>query len=93
MKAAQFILIEDNSTDVLLVELALKENGIPYELTRFKMARRLWTLFARWGRRRQTHSTRTRFSSTLNTPRSDGDGFQVLGKLIHNHLLEMKRDQ
>ena len=36
MKAAQIVLIEDNPADVFLVELALKESGVTYEMTRFK---------------------------------------------------------
>jgi CheY-like chemotaxis protein len=36
MKPAQIILIEDNPADVHLVELALKESGISYSLTRFE---------------------------------------------------------
>jgi CheY-like chemotaxis protein len=35
MNPARIVLIEDNPADVLLIELALKENGITYELTRF----------------------------------------------------------
>ena len=35
MKPAQIVLIEDNPADVLLVELALKENDIICHLTRF----------------------------------------------------------
>jgi CheY-like chemotaxis protein len=36
MKAVQIVLIEDNAADVYLIELALKENGISHELTKFK---------------------------------------------------------
>ena len=36
MDTAQIVLIEDNPADVMLVELALQENGIDYELTRFE---------------------------------------------------------
>jgi CheY-like chemotaxis protein len=36
MNKARIVLIEDNPGDVLLVEMALKENGIPYELTQFQ---------------------------------------------------------
>ena len=35
MNPARIVLIEDNPADVFLIELALKENGIAYELTRF----------------------------------------------------------
>ena len=36
MKPVQIVLIEDNPGDVLLVEVALEENGIPCQLTRFE---------------------------------------------------------
>jgi len=35
MKPVQIVLIEDNPGDVFLFEMALKENGILYQLTRF----------------------------------------------------------
>lgn len=73
MNAAQIVLIEDNSADVLLVEMALKENGITYEMTRFKNGQEaLASLCA---------PERTTFHPDailldLNTPKSDG--FEVL---------------
>ncbi len=85
MKASQIVLIEDNSADVLLVELALKENDIPYELTRFRN-----------GQEAVDHLCVSRPPATnafqpdailvdLNTPMSDG--FEVLGRLMQNpHL-------
>lgn len=36
MKLAHIVLIEDNPADVQLVELALKESGVPCEITRFR---------------------------------------------------------
>jgi CheY-like chemotaxis protein len=36
MKSARIVLIEDNPADVLLVEMALRENGIDHSLTRFE---------------------------------------------------------
>jgi CheY-like chemotaxis protein len=36
MKPAQIVLIEDNPADVLLVKMALRENGIEHSLTRFE---------------------------------------------------------
>jgi CheY-like chemotaxis protein len=36
MKPAQIVLIEDNPGDVLLVKIALRENGIEHALTRFE---------------------------------------------------------
>ena len=35
MSPIQIVLVEDNPGDVLLVKLALKENGIPFEMTQF----------------------------------------------------------
>jgi len=44
-ESARIVLVEDNTADVLLIELALKENGIPYELTRFATAKMLCEVF------------------------------------------------
>ena len=77
MNPAQIVLIEDNPADVFLIELALKENGIVYELTRFAS-----------GEEAVQSSLRPDASEPfvpdailldLNTPRSDG--FEVLAKL------------
>jgi hypothetical protein len=40
MNKARIVLIEDNPREVLLVEMALKENGIAYDLTSSRMVRR-----------------------------------------------------
>ena len=77
MNTVRIVLIEDNPGDILLVELALKENGILCELTRFNNGE---------------EALRVLFSSAeanapvpdailldLNTPKSDG--FNVLIKL------------
>ena len=77
MNTVRIMLIEDNPGDILLVELALKENGIAYELTHFNNGE---------------EALRVLFSSAeanapvpdailldLNTPKSDG--FNVLIKL------------
>lgn len=88
MNAAQIVLIEDNPGDVLLVEMALKENGIPYELTRFKNGcEALASLCA-------PEMTATNafhpdaILLDLNTPRSDG--FDVLGELRQTpHLADV----
>jgi hypothetical protein len=39
MSASQIVLIEDNPADVLLVEMALKENDVSCELTTFSSGR------------------------------------------------------
>jgi two-component system response regulator len=85
MNAAQIVLIEDNSADVLLVEMALKQSGILYEMTRFKNGKdALASLCAPEG------TVKTVFHPDailldLNTPKSDG--FEVLGKLRQNPYL------
>jgi len=73
MSASQIVLIEDNPGDVFLVELALKENGIPYVLTQFENGTEaLQVLCALPG----NDFVPDAILLDLNTPRSDG--FQVL---------------
>ncbi len=85
MTTAQIVLIEDNSADVLLVEMALKEACISYELTWFKNGQdALASLCGAEG------ATSPAFHPDvilldLNTPKSDG--FEVLGKLRQNPYL------
>jgi two-component system, chemotaxis family, response regulator Rcp1 len=88
MNTAQIVLIEDNSADVLLVEIALKENGIPYELTRFKNGvDALSFLCAPEGKAPNAFHPDA-ILLDLNTPKSDG--FEVLGKLRQNpHLADV----
>ena len=75
MNAARIVLIEDNPADVLLVELALTENCIPCELTKFTSGRdALSTLCPQ-----EATFVPDAILLDLNTPRSDG--FQVLMKL------------
>jgi two-component system, chemotaxis family, response regulator Rcp1 len=75
MNTAQIVLIEDNSADVLLFEMALKENDIPYALTRFKNGKdALDSLCTEDGAKAQFHPDAILLD--LNTPRSDG--FEVL---------------
>lgn len=82
MKASQIVLIEDNSADVLLIELALKENGIPFELTRFKDGQEAVDSL---GAAATKSFHPDAILVDLNTPRSDG--FEVLGKIIQNPYL------
>jgi two-component system response regulator len=76
MNIAQIVLIEDNSADVLLFEMALKENDIQYELTRFKNGQdaleSLCTLEGETGHALHPDA----ILLDLNTPKSDG--FEVL---------------
>src|SRR5882724_9718451 len=76
MNPARIVLIEDNPADVLLIELALKENGILYELTRYasgeEALRNLCDPIT------ATPPLPDAILLDLNTPRSDG--FEVLIK-------------
>ena len=77
MKPAQIVLIEDNPADVLLVELALKENGIICHLTRFANGEEAVRILC--GPEAPDSLVPDAILLDLNTPRSDG--FQVLIKL------------
>ena len=85
MNAAQIVLVEDNSADVLLVEMALKENGISYELTRFKDGQDAVDALCSPTGPPQNPIEPDAILLDLNTPRSDG--FAVLGKLRLNPRL------
>jgi CheY-like chemotaxis protein len=85
MNAAQIVLIEDNSADVFLVDMALKQSGIPYELTRFKNGQEaLASLCAPAGAARNAFHPDV-ILLDLNTPRTDG--FAVLDKLREDPYL------
>jgi CheY-like chemotaxis protein len=80
MKPARIVLVEDNPADVYLFELALRENGICYELIHFETGAEavhglcdLETM--------QTERPDI-ILLDLNTPRSDG--FQVLLRFRNN---------
>lgn len=84
MKAARIVLIEDNPADVFLFELALRENKIQYELTRFKDGTAAVSALCSSG----TVADRVPIDAIfldLNTPGSDG--FDVLGQLRRNSSL------
>jgi CheY-like chemotaxis protein len=77
MKPVQIVLIEDNPGDVFLFEMALKENDIPCQLTRFDNgAEALLVLCAPEAANALVPDA---ILLDLNTPRSDG--FEVLIKL------------
>lgn len=79
MNIAKIVLIEDNSADVFLVELALKESDISYEMTRFNNGEEaIQSLCAPEGPTIKTLRPDA-ILLDLNTPKSDG--FAVLGKL------------
>jgi CheY-like chemotaxis protein len=82
MKPARIVLVEDNPGDVLLFEMALKENGIPCELTLFHNGTEaLRALSALEG----TALVPDAILLDLNTPRSDG--FQVLIQITQSPRL------
>ncbi len=79
MSAAQIVLIEDNPADAMLVNLALKETGIVYQLTRFITGREaLASLCPPDGTTSIAPKPHLIFLD-LNTPKSDG--FEILRKL------------
>ena len=77
MNPAQIVLIEDNPADVLLVEMALKENGISCQLTRFANGEEALRILCATTAASTLHPDAILLD--LNTPRCDG--FQVLIKL------------
>lgn len=82
MNAAQIVLIEDNSADVLLFEMALQENDIPYQLTRFKDGQEAVDALCSPTEASENPIHPDAIFLDLNTPRSDG--FLVLDKLRLN---------
>jgi CheY-like chemotaxis protein len=78
MKIAQIVLVEDNPADVYLVELALMENDIHYQLTRFESGDEAVQVLCRDGPSADKLIPDA-ILLDLNTPRSDG--FEVLLKL------------
>jgi CheY-like chemotaxis protein len=79
MKPARIVLVEDNPGDVLLFEMALKENGIPCELTLFHNGTEALRVLSAPGANAFVPDA---ILLDLNTPRSDG--FQVLIKLTQS---------
>src|ERR1700680_445667 len=76
MKAAQIVLIEDNPADVFLVELALKESGVTYEMTKFKSGQEALRALCPPEGAEKNAFVPDAILLGLNTPKSDG--FQVL---------------
>ncbi len=83
MNPAHIVLIEDNPGDVLLVEMALKENDIPCRITQFENG--LEALRVLCGSATPDALIPDAILLDLNTPRSDG--FQVLVKLTQSARL------
>lgn len=82
MKPAQIVLVEDNPGDVLLFEMALKENGIPCELTLFDNGTEALRALSAT---EATAFVPDAILLDLNTPRSDG--FHVLIQLTQSPRL------
>jgi CheY-like chemotaxis protein len=76
LKRAHIVLIEDNPGDVILIELALQEAGIPYDATRYETGVAAVEGLLESG---EAAVKPDAILLDLNTPRSDG--FEVLGKL------------
>src|ERR1700722_14960742 len=70
MKLAQIVLIEDNPGDVLLVEMALQENGIAHSLTKFENGQEAVRVLC--GPPADGNVVPDAILLDLNTPRTDG---------------------
>ena len=77
MKSAQIVLIEDNPADVLLVKLALKENGIDHVLTQFESGEEAIRTLCK--EPESQGFVPDAILLDLNTPRTDG--FEALHRL------------
>lgn len=77
MTPAQIVLIEDNPADVLLVEMSLRQNSIPYRLTRFENGEEAVRVLCTPAE--DNVLIPDAILLDLNTPRSDG--FEVLRML------------
>jgi two-component system, chemotaxis family, response regulator Rcp1 len=76
VKAPQIVLIEDNPADVLVVEMALKESGATYEITKFTSGLEALRVLCPPEGAETSASIPDAILLDLNTPGSDG--FQVL---------------
>ena len=79
MNPARIVLIEDNSADVFLIEMALKEIGIVYEMTRFHNGQDAIDVLCPAPGPTASTLRPDVILLDLNTPKSDG--FAVLEKL------------
>jgi two-component system, chemotaxis family, response regulator Rcp1 len=83
MKSAHIVLIEDNPADVHLVELALREYGIAYSLTRFESGTEAVRVLCSPGAENLCEPDLILMD--LNSPRTDG--FDALRTLKESLLL------
>jgi CheY-like chemotaxis protein len=85
MKSAQIVLIEDNPADVLLVKIALRENGIAHSLTQFESGQDAAQILCAGSE--SDGFVPDVILLDLNTPRSDGfetlHRFQETPRLSH----------
>jgi CheY-like chemotaxis protein len=70
MKPVQIVLIEDNLADVLLVEMAMKDIGLSYSLTRFENG--IEAVRVLCGPMQEGGVLPAAILLDLNTPRTDG---------------------
>jgi CheY-like chemotaxis protein len=70
MRLAQIVVIEDNPADVLLVEMALKENGIAHSLIKFESGQEAVRVLC--GSPADGNIVPDAILLDLNTPRTDG---------------------
>lgn len=75
----QIVLIEDNPADVFLVQMALKENEVPCEMTVFENGEEALTVLCPQEDAAPNTFVPDVILLDLNTPKSDG--FQVLMRL------------
>lgn len=79
MSDCQIVLIEDNPADVLLVEMALKQNGVICEMTKFNSGQEALKVLCPAEGARANAFVPDAILLDLNTPKSDG--FNVLVRL------------
>jgi two-component system response regulator len=79
MRISQVVLIEDNPADVLLVKMALKENGVACQMTIFKTGQEAVEALCPPSGTKKKLLVPDAILLDLNTPKSDG--FEVLGIL------------
>ena len=88
MNISKIVLIEDNPADVFLVEMALKESRIPYEMIRFTNGEEAVRSLCQTDGSMAEAFQPDAILLDLNTPKSDG--FEVLGKLrLTPHLFDV----
>jgi CheY-like chemotaxis protein len=85
MSQCQIVLIEDNPADVFLVQLALRENNVPCEMTLFNNGEDALSVLCPPDGSVKNTFVPDAILLDLNTPKSDG--FSVLARLRLNSRL------